>query len=104
MSAAPKRHAQRNHRQACALVNAAREISRRERLYVRTRVSGLLTEKEAAEFLRISPRTLQKYRQRRQGPAFVRLLRSVRYRQEDLEVWTQLRTTDFTDDEGLGTN
>jgi excisionase family DNA binding protein len=48
---------------------------------------SLLTTKEAADFLKLSPRTLEKYRVLGRGPAFVTLGRARRYRIEDLERW-----------------
>lgn len=50
-------------------------------------VDGLMTSKEAAEHLRMSPRTLVKWRAEGRGPNFVRLEHSVRYRMADLETF-----------------
>lgn len=55
----------------------------------------LLTERQAAEFLQLSPATLSTWRSRRgrvardgkQGPPFLRLGRSIRYRRADLDAW-----------------
>src|SRR5262249_55366142 len=47
----------------------------------------LLTQAEAARFLRLSERTLERYRHSGGGPKFVRQGKCVRYRQEDLEAW-----------------
>lgn len=51
----------------------------------------LLNEREAAALLSTSPRTLQGWRQRGEGPAFVKLGRGVRarvrYRLGELEAW-----------------
>lgn len=44
----------------------------------------LLTEDQAAEILRVSPRTLQGWRHRGDGPPFVKLGSAVRYRRSDL--------------------
>jgi predicted DNA-binding transcriptional regulator AlpA len=53
--------------------------------------SPLLTTPEAAEHLALSPRTLESYRVRGVGPAYVRLgegtRASVRYRAADLDEW-----------------
>jgi excisionase family DNA binding protein len=46
-----------------------------------------LTEREAAEYLRVAPRTLQRWRQLGRGPRFVRAGRRVLYRQRDLDDW-----------------
>lgn len=48
-------------------------------------MSGLVNENQAAEFLGISKKTLQSWRQRRTGPRFVKLSNLVRYQVGDLE-------------------
>lgn len=50
----------------------------------RRRVERLLTEDQAADILRVSPRTLQGWRQRGDGPPWVKLGATVRYRRRDL--------------------
>lgn len=45
----------------------------------------LLTTKEAARELRLTKATLEAWRCRGGGPAFVKFGRAVRYRREDLE-------------------
>jgi excisionase family DNA binding protein len=45
------------------------------------------TPREAAEYLRSSTSTLAKARMKKNGPAFVRIGRAVRYRQSDLDLW-----------------
>lgn len=53
-----------------------------------------LTTKEAAEYLAISYRTLEDYRLRGGGPYYFKLGgRGVRYRQADLDGWTERRRT-----------
>lgn len=51
----------------------------------------LLTEKEAAEYLSIPVKTLRHWRHRwahyGEGPKWVKLGRSVRYRASDIEAW-----------------
>lgn len=47
----------------------------------------LLTQAEVAERLSVSERTLEAWRCRGFGPAFVKLGRSVRYRPSDVERW-----------------
>ena len=49
--------------------------------------SRLLTTKEAADELRMSPRTLERMRLDGDGPKFVKARRSVRYRMVDIERW-----------------
>jgi Helix-turn-helix domain len=53
---------------------------------------ALLTEAEAADFLRLSVRTLQAWRLRIAGPAFVQVGRAVRYRRRDLIAWIDVNT------------
>ncbi len=56
-------------------------------------VGPLLTSREAAEFLRLEPRTLESWRGRPGvGPKFVRYsARCVRYRLKDLQDWVDAR-------------
>jgi helix-turn-helix protein len=53
---------------------------------------ALLTEVQAADLLRLSVRTLQAWRTRAFGPAFVRAGRAIRYRRRDLFVWMDANT------------
>ena len=46
---------------------------------------SILTEAEAAEFLRMSARTLQAWRVRGGGPRFLALGRAIRYQRQDLK-------------------
>jgi len=48
---------------------------------------SLLTEREAATLTSFSPRTLQGWRQRNQGPPYVRVGRSVRYWESRVLSW-----------------
>jgi len=54
----------------------------------------LLTEREAAVQLNLSVRTLQQWRVRGIGPAYIKLGRAVRYNATTLETWVadQVRT------------
>jgi excisionase family DNA binding protein len=47
----------------------------------------LRTQREAAEVLRLSERTLERMRLTGLGPAYVKAGRRVLYRQADLEAW-----------------
>ena len=51
----------------------------------------LLTPKEAAEVLRVSLSWLAKARMRGDGPPYVKVGRSIRYREADLLKWTKSR-------------
>lgn len=62
--------------------------------------SPLFTEKDAAEFLQTTPRTLQAWRIRGGGPRFVKCSRLVRYREEDLNLWLDQQARSSTSDAG----
>ncbi len=49
-----------------------------------------LNTREAAEYLGVSVSLLERYRQLREGPSFVRIGRSVRYRREDIDDFATL--------------
>ena len=57
-----------------------------------------LTADEAAEFLRLSPRTLEKHRGIGGGPRYHKFGRAVRYAMSDLEAWAEARAFDMTSD------
>jgi len=53
-------------------------------------MNPLMNEKEAAKYLGLSARTLQNWRNRGDGPKFLRISRrAVRYRQEHLDDWLE---------------
>jgi Helix-turn-helix domain len=58
----------------------------------------LLSNQEAADFLHLSPRTLEKLRVVGGGPPFLKLGRRVVYAAADLEAWAQRRRCDSTSD------
>lgn len=53
----------------------------------------LLTERGAAALLAISVRTLQAWRSKGTGPAYVRVGRVIRYRRGDLLKWIEKNTS-----------
>lgn len=57
-----------------------------------------LTNDEAAEFLRLSPRTLEKQRVIGGGPRFRKFGRRVMYAVTDLEAWADARSFGATSD------
>ena len=57
-----------------------------------------LTNDEAAEFLRLSPRTLEKQRVIGGGPRFRKFGRRVMYAVADLESWADARSFEATSD------
>ena len=61
---------------------------------------ALLTEKQAANFLGLNPRSLQAWRTRGGGPSYLRIgHRTTRYRMEDLEVWLESKRFSSTAEE-----
>lgn len=62
----------------------------------------LLTEKQTAEYLQLTPRFLQARRYRGNGPPFIRISsRAIRYRLADLEEWINNRIRTSTSDQGM---
>ena len=57
-----------------------------------------LNNNEAAAYLRLSPRTLEKQRVFGGGPRFRKFGRRVVYAFEDLEAWSNARTFEMTSD------
>ncbi len=49
----------------------------------------LLTGREAAELLRLSQRTLERYRAAGTGPRYAALGRAIRYRRGDVLAWVE---------------
>jgi excisionase family DNA binding protein len=56
----------------------------------------LLTQRQAAELLCLSERTVERFRVSGMGPKFVRLGRSIRYRLSDVEAWIASRVVGST--------
>ena len=63
-----------------------------------TQPARYLTNDEAAEFLRLSPRTLEKQRVIGGGPRFRKFGRRVMYAVVDLETWADARSFEMTSD------
>ena len=61
-------------------------------------MSRLVTERDAAELLGVSVRTLQKWRLQGNGPGFVKLGHAVRYDVKDLEAYIELARRRSTSD------
>lgn len=61
------------------------------------------TNAEAAEYLRLSPRTLEKHRVLGTGPRFRKFGRRVLYAVTDLETWANERTFSMTSELECGT-
>lgn len=65
--------------------------------------SSLLTTRQAATYLNLSPRALEAWRLKGRGPRHVRIsARAVRYRPADLEEWISDRLRDSTCDPKAG--
>jgi hypothetical protein len=59
----------------------------------------LIAESPAADFVGVEPRTMQGYRQRGDGPPYIRLsFRCIRYRRIDLREWAEKRRRTSTSD------
>ncbi len=58
--------------------------------------NGMLTSKGAAAFLGFADQTLRKMRIAGNGPPYLKLNRSVRYRVRDLQAWLDARVTSST--------
>jgi predicted DNA-binding transcriptional regulator AlpA len=56
----------------------------------------LLTQREAADLLRLSERTLERLRVTGTGPVYVKANRRVLYREVDLEAWIAKRIVGST--------
>ena len=60
-----------------------------------TQKTGLLTDRQAAQYLQMSESWLRQVRMegnrrgRKVGPPFVRIGRAIRYRLEDLDIWIE---------------
>jgi excisionase family DNA binding protein len=61
----------------------------------------LLTQREAAEELRLSERTLERLRVTGEGPKFIRMGRSIRYRFADIETWIVSQMVSSTSERGV---
>jgi excisionase family DNA binding protein len=54
-----------------------------------TATSPLMTTEEVADYTRLSVETLRYFRQREEGPAWVKLGRRVFYRRSDVDAWIE---------------
>ena len=60
---------------------------------------ALLNEEEAGVLIGFTPRTLQAWRRRGNGPKFIRISsRAVRYRRKDLAMWAEAKQKASTSD------
>jgi helix-turn-helix protein len=58
-------------------------------------VHGILTEREAAAMIAdLKPQTLAKWRQRKLGPAYLKLGGKIRYKVTDIEQWIERNRVD----------
>lgn len=65
--------------------------------------AALMNQDQAAALLGVSPRTLEQWRLKGGGPAFVRMShRCVRYRRETLDAWLVAREVTSTSAPRLG--
>ena len=67
-----------------------------------TERTGYLSTRQAAEYLGLSTRTLDRYRVSGDGPVFHRFGGRVRYLRDDLDAWAASRRRRSTSDDGAG--
>ena len=53
-----------------------------------------LNEKQAAKLLNVAVQTLRNWRHKRQGPAYVKFGRAVRYQVQDIEAYIEKQKID----------
>ncbi|MGH6661159.1 MAG: helix-turn-helix transcriptional regulator [Rhodospirillales bacterium] len=63
-----------------------------ERIDTTPASTSYLTQHEAAAYLRLSPRTLERHRVAGTGPAFVKAGRRILYRRDEIDAWAAQRT------------
>ena len=66
-------------------------------------IAQLLTTKQAAEMLSLSPNTLNQWRNLKRGPRFRKLEKSVRYLESDLLEYIEQKTREGTSRQNLQT-
>jgi len=59
-----------------------------------TDLPEMITRRQLAEYLGMTEPALSMMVNRRQGPKFIRLGRSIRYRREDVLAWLDARVVD----------
>lgn len=64
--------------------------------------NDLLDTEAAAAYVRLSPRTLERYRVTGEGPVYLKLGRRVFYRVRDLDLWLDEKRRRSTSDPGPG--
>jgi len=65
----------------------------------------LMSERDAADYLNVSMRTLQGWRLKGGGPVYVKVgTKSIRYRRRDLAAWTEAHVRANTSDDGSNGN
>jgi excisionase family DNA binding protein len=55
-----------------------------------SKVEDCLTAKEAAKFLRVSIKTLERWRRESKSPPYIKTKRTILYKTEDLLAWLEL--------------
>jgi predicted DNA-binding transcriptional regulator AlpA len=61
-------------------------------------MNDYLTQEEAAQFTRLSPRTLERMRLNGTGPKYTKAGRRVIYSRESIRLWLEKRTYQSTSD------
>lgn len=60
--------------------------------------SKIMNEKQAAQYVGLSQRTLQAYRFKRKPPTYIKVGRAVRYRQDDLDDFLEANRVELSED------
>jgi len=78
----------------------ATSLERRGEATTPEAIWAILNTKEAAEYVRLSKPTLERFRISGYGPVFLKLGGAVRYRREDLDSWLESRVARSTSEVG----
>ena len=80
--------------------NGGAELERKGEIRMNENARNYLSTRQAAEWLGLSPRTLDRYRVTGEGPIFHRFGSRVRYLLADLDTWATARRRKSTSDDG----
>ncbi len=58
------------------------------------KTENFMNDREAAEFLRLSPQTLRNWRTQSKGPVYIKAGRAIRYAMEDLRAYMNQNRVD----------
>lgn len=84
------------HEELSSLVKNSVKSAMREEIDNITKTPSIMREKDAAEYLQLSPQTLRQYRSNGIGPAYSKAGATVIYAKKDLDIFlenTKIRTS-----------